>query len=267
MGTSVVAMKDVFKAAKWHDCYKCGGCKEMKCKQCKGFGKVVGQFPEDEFDDEGRFLGASYHLVCFFISLYSIFAFVFQRFLLTTSKIPLFFLLRNTQTGWDSKIEKGDTWPCRFCRGRGTILCTTCMGNGGEISPYTIDWSKFSGTKQPFQQYARRNVFDKYYGSPVEPAYLEVKEYERLEKMDKWVRRKEKMKNPFNKFYVNVRGIAGDQHMGKVKPKLRKYVEQVQERLRRKDEKFGVKIHAEESAKMAAVTDKKKKKKKTSTTN
>ena len=29
----------------------------MKCKQCKGFGKVVGQFPEDEFDDEGRFLG------------------------------------------------------------------------------------------------------------------------------------------------------------------------------------------------------------------
>jgi hypothetical protein len=57
----------------------------MKCKQCKGFGKVVGQFPEDEFDDEGRFLGASHHLVCL-ISLYSIFAFVFHRFLLTTSK-------------------------------------------------------------------------------------------------------------------------------------------------------------------------------------
>ena len=229
MGTSVVAMKDVFKAAKWHDCYKCGGCKEMKCKQCKGFGKVVGQFPEDEFDDEGRFLG------------------------------------------WDRKIEKGDTWPCRFCRGRGTLLCTTCMGNGGEISPDTIDWSKFSGTKQPFQQYARRNVFDKYYGSPVEPAYLEVKEYQRLEKMDKWVRRKEKSKNPFNRFYANMRGIAGDQHMGKVKPKLRKYVEQVQEKLRRKDQKFGVKIHAEESAKMTNTTDKKKKKKKkkktTTTTN
>ena len=224
MGTSVVAMKDVFKAAKWHDCYKCGGCKEMKCKQCKGFGKVVGQFPEDEFDDEGRFLG------------------------------------------WDRKIEKGDTWPCRFCRGRGTLLCTTCMGNGGEISPDTIDWSKFSGTKQPFQQYARRNVFDKYYGSPVEPAYLEVKEYQRLEKMDKWVRRKEKSKNPFNRFYANMRGIAGDQHMGKVKPKLRKYVEQVQEKLRRKDEKFGVKIHAEESAKTRATDKKKKKKKKTTTT-
>jgi|TARA_X000001036_G_C20617162_1_gene781489 hypothetical protein len=58
MGTTVVAMKDVFKAAKWHDCYKCGGCKEMKCQQCKGTGRVVGQFPEDEFDDEGRFLGA-----------------------------------------------------------------------------------------------------------------------------------------------------------------------------------------------------------------
>jgi hypothetical protein len=224
LGTSVVAMKDVFKAAKWHDCYKCGGCKEMKCKQCKGFGKVVGQFPEDEFDDEGRFLG------------------------------------------WDRKIEKGDTWPCRFCRGRGTLLCTTCMGNGGEISPDTIDWSKFSGTKQPFQQYARRNVFDKYYGSPVEPAYLEVKEYQRLEKMDKWVRRKEKSKNPFNRFYANMRGIAGDQHMGKVKPKLRKYVEQVQEKLRRKDEKFGVKIHAEESAKMTNTTDKEKKKKKKKTT-
>mmetsp|Transcript_2564 Transcript_2564/g.7899 ORF Transcript_2564/g.7899 Transcript_2564/m.7899 type:complete len:80 (-) Transcript_2564:157-396(-) len=25
MGTTVVSMKDVFKAAKWHDCYKCGG--------------------------------------------------------------------------------------------------------------------------------------------------------------------------------------------------------------------------------------------------
>lgn len=58
MGTTVVSMKDVFKAAKWHDCYKCGGCKEMKCQQCKGTGRVVGQFPEDEFDDEGRFLGA-----------------------------------------------------------------------------------------------------------------------------------------------------------------------------------------------------------------
>ena len=85
---------------------------------------------------------------------------------------------------------------------------------------------------------------------------------ERLEKMDKWVRRKEKKKNPFNRFYANMRGIAGDQHMGKVKPKLRKYVEQVQEKLRRKDEKFGVKIHAEESAKMTNTTDKKKKKKK-----
>ena len=53
--------------------------------------------------------------------------------------------------------------------------------------------------------------------------------------------------------------------MGKVKPKLRKYVEQVQERLRQKDEKFGVTIHAEESAKMATMMDKKKKKKKTAT--
>ena len=137
--------------------------------------------------------------------------------------------------------------------------------NGGEISPDSIDWSKFSGTKKPFQQYARRHVFDRYYGSQVEPAYLEVKEYERLERMDKWVRRKQKLKNPFNKFYANVRGIAGDQHMGKVKPKLRKYVEQVQERLRQKDEKFGVTIHAEESAKMATMMDKKKKKKKTAT--
>jgi|TARA_B100001996_G_C18582171_1_gene562678 hypothetical protein len=140
------------------------------------------------------------------------------------------------------------------------------MGTGGEISADSIDWSKFSGTKKPFQQYARRHVFDRYYGSQVEPAYLEVKEYERLERMDKWVRRKQKLKNPFNKFYANVRGIAGDQHMGKVKPKLRKYVEQVQERLRQKDEKFGVTIHAEESAKMATMMDKKKKKKKTTTT-
>ena len=91
MGTSIVAMKDVFKAAKWHDCYKCGGCKEMKCKQCKGFGKVVGQFPEDEFDDEGRFLGASYHLVCFFISLYSIFAFCLSALFTHIVKNPIVF--------------------------------------------------------------------------------------------------------------------------------------------------------------------------------
>ena len=57
MGTTVVSMKDVFKAAKWHDSYKCGYTNRY-VTQCKGTGRVVGQFPEDEFDDEGRFLGA-----------------------------------------------------------------------------------------------------------------------------------------------------------------------------------------------------------------
>jgi hypothetical protein len=198
-GTSIVAMKDSFSASKWHDCHQCGGCKRMKCKQCRGFGKVVGQFPEDEFDKNGKFLG------------------------------------------YEPKIEQGDMWPCRFCQQEGTVQCTTCMGVGGEVSKTIIDWSRVTGTKMAFQQYRFKNAFDKYYGSPVEPAYLEVKEYERLKKMDPRSMRKEKEKNPLNKLYGLVKGIAGDQYSGKIEPKLKKYVDRVKRQLRRADIRFGIK--------------------------